>query len=105
LPHENGWMFEIFGTLRANKRKDLFLTANRDLYSRYKNPIISYEHTGIIKGKWHPAMESLFTKNNINIDFSIRGIYYKKNILLRKIETINKLLKNPISIIISLISK
>lgn len=105
LPHENGWMFEIFGTLRSKKRSELFLTSNRKLFSRYNNPIISYEHTGIIKGKWHHKMPELFELHNIKIDFSIRGIYNKKNILLRKIETINKLLKNPISIFKSLISK
>jgi hypothetical protein len=96
LPHENGWMFEIFGTLRANKRKDLFLTVNRDLYSKNKNPIISYEHTGIIKGKWHPNIPNLFKSNKIEVNYNYRGFYKSKSRILRKMETVKNLLKNPI---------
>ncbi len=94
LPHENGWMFEIFGTMRSKKRSDLFLTSNRFYFSRYNNPIISYEHTGIIKGKWHPAMVSLFNKNNVKVDFKLRGFYKSKPFILRKLETLTKLLFN-----------
>ncbi|AFK03204.1 hypothetical protein Emtol_2065 [Emticicia oligotrophica DSM 17448] len=91
-PEENGWMFEIFGTWRARKNiKDKFLTINRDKFSG-KNRIVSYIHTGIIKGKWHPAIPELFSQNSIQIDFSKRG-FYNLNIstIKRKIETFNKL--------------
>ncbi len=87
---ENGWMFEIFGTQRAKRRKDLFLTLNRNL-----PPAVLYTHTGIIKGKWHPAMPALFAENNIVIDFTKRGIYKEKPFLLRKLETGIKLVKDP----------
>lgn len=89
-PEENGWMFEIFGTQRAKRRNDLFLTLNRTL-----PPAILYTHTGIIKGKWHPAMPALFAKNSIEMDFAKRGIYKEKPYLLRKLETGLKLVKNP----------
>jgi hypothetical protein len=105
LPHENGWMFEIFGTERAKKRSDRFLTANRNIFSRKNNPILSYEHTGIIKGRWHPSMEPLFKKNNIDVNFELRGFYKSKPYLLRKIETMFKLLKNPFSFINSMIKR
>ncbi len=89
-PDENGWMFEIFGTQRAKKRNELFLTLNREL-----PPAILYTHTGIIKGKWHPAMPALFAENEIEMDFTKRGIYKEKPYLLRKLETGLKLVKDP----------
>lgn len=89
-PEENGWMFEIFGTQRAKRNKDLFLTLNRAL-----PPAILYAHTGIIKGKWHPDMPALFAQHNIEMDFAKRGIYKEKPVLLRKLETGIKLIKDP----------
>jgi len=94
-PDENGWMFEIFATKRSYRRNELFLTANRDIYSPVATPIMQYEHTGIIKGKWHPLIPALFAKHQIKMDFSKRGMYNEKPWLLRKIETARKLLKNP----------
>jgi hypothetical protein len=95
-PEENGWMFEIFGTQRAKRRNELFLTANRAMYSRSHNPIITYEHTGIIKGQWHKNMPALFEKEGIKMNFELRGIYKPKSTIGRKIETSRKLLKNPV---------
>jgi hypothetical protein len=92
---ENIWMFEIFGTQRAKRKKELFLTANRDLYSPAQTCIVNYVHTGVIKGKWHPAMVPLFKKHGIKMDFDKRGFWKQKPYLLRKIETGKKLLKDP----------
>lgn len=94
-PEENGWMFEIFGTQRAKKRSDLFLTANRTLYNKWHDPIMLYEHTGIIKGKWHHRMPEVFAKNEIVMNFEDRGFYKPKKWFTRKIETARKLLSNP----------
>lgn len=68
---ENGWMFELYGTLRAWRRNDLFLVWDPD----QAKPIISYGHTGIIKGKWAKFVPELFECENIKIDFSDRGFY------------------------------
>jgi hypothetical protein len=95
-PDENGWMFEIFGTQRARKRNELFLTANREIYNPNNKLIMDYAHTGIIKGKWHPKMPALFKKHAILMDFTLRGIYKQKLWFFRKVETVNKLLKNPV---------
>jgi len=89
---ENGWMFEIFGTQRAKKRKDLFLTANREIYNEF-NPIIFYQITGIVKGKWILSMPLLFEKEGLEMDFLKRGFYTPKNIVFRKFETAAALLK------------
>ena len=95
LPEENGWMFEIFGTKRAQKRNELFLTVNRDLFNYRSNPVISYLLTGIIKAKWHEEMPRIFMQNGIEMDFNERGFYKEKPFLIRKIETARKLLKLP----------
>ena len=93
-PKENGWMFEIFGTWRAQKRPDIFLVA--DFSPEAGGPAIDYVHTGIIKGKWHPLMPDLFAKHKINIDFTKRGFYNPPPALIRKWEVIKKLAQDPL---------
>lgn len=95
-PEENGWMFEIFGTRRSRRRRDTFLTVNRDLHSPEDTPLVQYTHTGIIKGQWHPAMPELFSKHGIDINFSVRGIYSPGPALLRKATTMRRLLGHPL---------
>jgi len=90
---ENGWMFEIYGTWRSWKRKELFLCARFD--SEHGGPAIDYLHTGIIKGKWLREIQDVFNANNILIDYSQRGFYEPKNLLVRKVETLMKLLVRP----------
>ncbi|MGC3977974.1 MAG: hypothetical protein QM751_06915 [Paludibacteraceae bacterium] len=94
LSDENGWMFEIFGSGRARKKKDLFLTISSDSFK--KDAVINYMHTGIIKGKWHKNIPDFFKSENIDIDFSIRGLIDPtKNRIINKIQTIKKLISRP----------
>ena len=96
-PKENGWMFEIYGTRRSWKRDECFLTVNRDIYCPGKSPIFQYSHTGIIKGKWHPDMPSLFSCHGIKVNFEKRGFYRESHWLIRKIGTFKKLASNPLA--------
>ena len=89
-PEENNWMFEIYGTRRAWRRKETFLTVNRD-----RPEPITYTLTGIIKGRWHRGMPALFEKHGIPMDFSKRGMYDQPPMLLRRWETFRTLLKDP----------
>lgn len=91
---ENGWMFEIFGTWRARRRNECFLSAKYD--QQNGGPIIDYLHTGIIKGKWLPEIKNVFQQNDILIDYTKRGLYKRKPYFLQKIELVNKLFKKPI---------
>ena len=93
-PLENGWMFEIYGSWRAHKRKDVFLSTKWDQASG--GPTIDYLHTGIIKGKWLDAIRPVFASNGIEIDFNKRGFFSPKNVYLHKFEVAKKLLKNPL---------
>jgi len=96
-PEESGWMFEIFGTLRANKRKELFLAIDPELYNPKEGCIVEYLHTGIIKGKWHPQIPIIFEKNDIAyIDYNKRGFYKFKSVLMRKFETSKSIFQNPL---------
>lgn len=92
-PVENGWMFEIFGTWRAHKRQDTFLSAKWDAAGG--GPVIDYLHTGIIKGKWLKDIQYVFADNNIQIDFQKRGFYEPKPHFLNKLDVAKKLLQNP----------
>jgi hypothetical protein len=103
-PEENGWMFEIYGTWRASRKKDIFLAANKGLYRNKEESLIQYEHTGIIKGKWHLAMPKLFENHNIEIDFSKRGFYVPKHPVLEKVQTAKKLFSRPSLLLQSLLN-
>lgn len=92
-PSENGWMFEILGTMRAHRRSDTFLTARYD--DAASGPAISYTHTGIIKGQWHPAIPALFDEHEIAVDFNRRGFYTPPPRLLAKIAVARKLAERP----------
>lgn len=92
-PRENGWMFEILGTRRAHRRKDLFLIA--DFSAQQGGPAIDYIHTGIIKGHWHPAMPELFARHDISINTSLRGLYVQPDPIRRKMEVVRKLAADP----------
>jgi len=71
-PDETVWETEILGTLRSWSRPAPIRTVV-DLPCG--GPIMSYTGTGIIRGKWHPEMRSLFARHGLNVDFSIRGFY------------------------------
>jgi len=94
-PGESGWMFEIFGTRRAWKREELFMTLNRDLFGP-RSPAIYYLHTGILKGKWHAGIPEVFARHGIVMDFQRRGFYQPKPWLLRKVDVARKLAKRPL---------
>jgi hypothetical protein len=94
-PDENGWMFELLGTWRARRREETFLTVARDQFGPSRVPTINYTHTGIIKGRWHPEMPSLFAREGISMDFGRRGMYVAKPAFVRRWETARKLAANP----------
>lgn len=90
---ENGWMFEIYGTWRAHKRDDIFLSTRWDEASG--GPAIDYLHTGIVKGKWLRDIVPVFEKNKIQVNYEERGFYEPKSRLLHRIELARKLLQAP----------
>jgi hypothetical protein len=92
-PEENGWMFEIYGTWRAYRRKEYFLCAAFD--DQRGGPTIDYLHTGIIKGKWLKDIQCVFKSNGIEVDYSQRGFYVPKHPLIQKVEVLKKLLQRP----------
>jgi len=98
-PRENAWMFEIYGTRRARRRPETFLTVSRDLYNPLTEPIVSYTQTGIIKGKWHPAIPALFKAHEIEVDFAKRGFYKARHGVLQKVETATRLAADPFGLI------
>ncbi|AKM30419.1 hypothetical protein AB870_10340 [Pandoraea faecigallinarum] len=90
---ESGWMFEIYGTWRAQRRNETFLCLNFD--EAAGGPALDYVHTGIVKGKWLRDIVPVFEANGIDIDFARRGFYQPKPYLLHKYELARKLLEHP----------
>jgi hypothetical protein len=97
---ENGWMFEIFGTWRARRRKELFLTVRRNEAARAP---IDYAHTGIVKGRWHPDVPALFARFGIALDFDKRGFYRPLPWPLGKVGTVRKLISEPKALVKNLL--
>jgi hypothetical protein len=74
--HENPWQFEVWGSKRAHRIKDSFLSVSHDVFADPSRQIIPYEPTGIVKGKWdRNIVHRLFLENGIDVDFSKRGFY------------------------------
>ena len=71
-PGESAWETEILGTLRSwNCPEPVRSVAEAAI----DGPIMSYTGTGIIRGTWHPAIQPLFQRHAIDVDFSRRGFY------------------------------
>ena len=102
-PGENVWMFEIFGTKRAQKRDDLYLTVNRDRFGPGMR-VMEYLHTGIIKGQWHKDLPAVFDRFGISMDFAKRGFYRDPGPLLRRIQTASSLAREPKALLSALAS-
>ena len=92
LPWESGWMFELFGTVRAWKRNDQFLTLDRTA----TKPAIAYQHTGIVKGQWSKFVPALFDREAIKVDFGKRGFYEgESSPLERRLRLLKAITANP----------
>jgi len=90
---ENAWMFEIYGTWRAHKKKAIFLSTKFD--QAHGGPTIEYMPTGIVKGKWLSGIQPIFAANGIKIDYTKRGFYIPKHPLLHKLDVGSKLFEQP----------
>jgi hypothetical protein len=75
-PGETPWQFERWGTIRARRAGLEFLCPDLDRYEWAGHPIIPYEPTGIVRGRWYgPAVVELFARHGIQVDFTTRGFY------------------------------
>lgn len=101
--NENAWMFELYGSLRARRITERFLTTNREIFRRPLSAVVAYDHTGIIKGKWHPAMPALFARHGIPMDFSRRGFYRPGPRWEDRVSTARKLIADPFALVRALV--
>ena len=75
-PTENPWQFERRGTLRARRAGMEFLCPDLERWEWAGSPVIPYEPTGIVRGRWFaPAVVDLFAAHGLAVDFSKRGFY------------------------------
>ncbi len=92
-PGESCWQFEILGSWRSRGRPHRFANINPQLF-RAKPPV-DYIGTGILKGRWHPAMPALFQSHDLDVDFSKRGMYRPVSRLASKLDILMRLCKSP----------
>jgi len=99
--HETPWQLESYGSYRTRKMKEKFCSVSRNEYIGEGKEIFPYRATGIVAGKWvREIVVPLFKKNNIKINFSVRGFHdplkrnknkKRKFILFRIIDRIRSL--------------
>lgn len=73
--HEDAWQFERWASKRARQLGCRFYVPAR---AATPMPPIDYVKTGIVQGKWLPAVVPLFREHGIDVDFSRRGFYVGK---------------------------
>lgn len=101
--HENAWQFEIFGTMRAWRKPEIFLALNRAFYLKANRSVFPYVKTGIVKGQWYsPAVIPLFKDNGLEVDFAKRGFFKSRSRFIERLRTVAKLWESPRALIKSL---
>lgn len=80
-PHVNPWQLELLGTQQTFWSNDIFYVLQEDTPRIIDYGKTRYLDWGIVRGKWMiEDVGPLFKKNNIEVDFSSRGVLYKKDV-------------------------
>ena len=74
-PWETGWEFEHNATKRALRSAIQVICLRQDYYGVGKLELMPYIFTGVIKGKWNRAVETLFLEHGIDLDLRQRGFW------------------------------
>jgi len=77
--HETAWNFEWWGSKRAKYLGYEFLVVDPNLMDSTQFQILPYIFTGVIGGKWYKQVIETFEKNEIIVDYSIRG-FFEENV-------------------------
>jgi hypothetical protein len=102
---ESAWEFEEFGSKRSAMLKHNYYVVDSDWVKLNSFEIIPYIFTGIIQGRWNEEVIELFEKNNIRIDYSLRGFVKDKPAkplkqrIKYRINKIPKILNNNIELL------
>ena len=90
---EDPWQFERYGTLRARRSGLTFLCPDLERSEWSGQPLIPYEPTGIVRGRWYaPAVVDLFAEHGIEVDFSRRGFYVldRRELFVRRLRALTR---------------
>jgi hypothetical protein len=104
-PDDNGWTFEILGSVRASRVEETFLTVNPAIFRAEGDLVVAYTHTGIIKGRWHPAIPELFARHGLAMDFSRRGMHVPRSKWLSRLATGRRILRSPGALMAALLGR
>lgn len=101
---ESPYMAEKMANYRSYIRQDGFYSISNEVVQKYGQIYDCYGSGAIYKGKWNKWVQPYLEKNNIDINYSIRGVVtkeYEKN--SRKSTKVN-LMKEPLMMSRSFIS-
>lgn len=70
---EDAWQFERYGSKRSELLNHRYLVIDKSWVKLNEFEIIPYIFTGIVKGRWIREAKTLFDREGIEMDFSIRG--------------------------------
>ena len=92
-PDETVWETELLGTMRSWCAHAPIRSADARMLA--EGPVMSYTGTGIIRGRWHPAMPSLFERHGIVVDYTRRGFHEFPSRWLTRSRMLASLLRRP----------
>jgi hypothetical protein len=96
--YESGWSFEWWGSKRAAILKHNFYVVDNSWCKKNHFEIIPYIFTGVIGGRWFDEVIPLFEKNNILMDYGIRGFFQPNKSVTFKNRLLSKIKRLPIEI-------
>lgn len=102
--HENAWEFEEFGSQRSGIMNHTYLSVDRNYVKLDSFEIIPYIFTGIVQGRWYDPVVELFSKHQIEVDYSIRGFVSErkrkplKQRIKYRLNKIPKIIRNKIEL-------
>ncbi len=95
--YESAWNFEWWGSKRAKQLGHKYLIIDNSIVKLDAYEIIPYIFTGVIGGRWYKPVAELFTKHNIEMDYSKRGFFECKKQSFRQ-KIISKIKRAPLEI-------
>lgn len=102
--YESAWEFEEFGSQRSSVMNHTYLAVDRNYVKLDSFEIIPYIFTGIVQGRWYDPVVELFSKHQIEIDYSIRGFLSErkrkplKQRIKYRLNKIPKIVRNKIEL-------
>jgi hypothetical protein len=95
--YEDAFMSEKISGFRSWIRKDGFYSISEEYVEKFGHVYHTWNSGFVFKGKWVPWGLDYLKEENINIDFSKRGILEQDKMKNTRVQSKLNILKNPVS--------